>query len=528
MLMRTEGYAHQIADVEASWEKPGWARLWEMGVGKTWATLAEAVKLFKAGRLRTLIVIAPKAAAQNWVTDEIPRHMPEDLPYTCLAYDVPERHTKWHMAAVERLERYWLERRGLAILTVSYEGIMCEDAKELLKRLLCRVTYDANGAQKLHAYGDTMIVADEGSYISNITAQRTSRALSLSELAGFRRLLEGTPVKRDATNIYAEMLFVDPKFWESRGIHTYRAFVEEFCVINHDPNRAKVTVRDWRGGKKEIARPDIIGVKNHEKLNRWLLEGATRLTTEQAGINLPDKTYSRLKFQLGKKIQPIYDRMEKEMMVELESGHFMAVTQPMVVLTRLQQIASGYLPFTDPYGDTGVVEIVPAKENPRLNCIVERLETVPHQSIVFARYHPEIDMVADAIRGMGEKVVTFDGRTSTKDRQRNLDAFRGGEAKFIVGHVQAMGRSITLVNSKRTVYYSNTFAYDDRAQSEKRQHRIGQVDPVFYDDLEAMRLVNGRLRKTVDGRTIKSLLKKFDIANKITGDEVKEWLTDNG
>ena len=66
------------------------------------------------------------------------------------------------------------------------------------------------------------------------------------------------------------------------------------------------------------------------------------------------------------------------------------------------------------------------------------------------------------------------------------------------------------------IYYTNSFKYGDRRQSEDRAHRIGQTENVLYYDLIA--------EKTLDSKIIKVLSSKQELANIITGDNLKEWL----
>ena len=54
-------------------------------------------------------------------------------------------------------------------------------------------------------------------------------------------------------------------------------------------------------------------------------------------------------------------------------------------------------------------------------------------------------------------------------------------------------------------------------QSEDRAHRIGQKNNVTYVDLIA--------EKTVDEKIVKSLQKKINIAAKVLGEDIREWLT---
>ena len=66
------------------------------------------------------------------------------------------------------------------------------------------------------------------------------------------------------------------------------------------------------------------------------------------------------------------------------------------------------------------------------------------------------------------------------------------------------------------VYYANGYDYEKRIQSEARINRAGQTRKMTYIDIIA--------EKTIDEKIVKALRNKMNIATKITGDELKEWI----
>jgi SNF2 family DNA or RNA helicase len=85
-----------------------------------------------------------------------------------------------------------------------------------------------------------------------------------------------------------------------------------------------------------------------------------------------------------------------------------------------------------------------------------------------------------------------------------------------VANPATAAEGLNLYVSSSVVYYSNSFKYGDRNQSEDRAHRIGQTENVLYYDLIA--------EKTLDSKIIKVLVNKQELANYITGDNFREWL----
>ena len=66
------------------------------------------------------------------------------------------------------------------------------------------------------------------------------------------------------------------------------------------------------------------------------------------------------------------------------------------------------------------------------------------------------------------------------------------------------------------IYYSNGYDLEKRTQSEARINRAGQTRKVTYIDIIA--------EGTVDEKIVQALRKKVDIASKVMGEELKDWI----
>ena len=86
----------------------------------------------------------------------------------------------------------------------------------------------------------------------------------------------------------------------------------------------------------------------------------------------------------------------------------------------------------------------------------------------------------------------------------------------MVGTPQTGGYGITLTAANTVVYFSNGYDLEKRIQSEDRAHRIGQKKSVTYVDIIA--------EDTVDEKIVKALRNKINIASKIMGEELRDWI----
>ena len=88
--------------------------------------------------------------------------------------------------------------------------------------------------------------------------------------------------------------------------------------------------------------------------------------------------------------------------------------------------------------------------------------------------------------------------------------------RFFIGTPATGGYGITLTQASTVIYYSNGYDLEKRMQSEDRAHRIGQKKTVTYVDIIA--------EETVDTKIVKALRKKINIASKVMGEELRDWI----
>ena len=108
---------------------------------------------------------------------------------------------------------------------------------------------------------------------------------------------------------------------------------------------------------------------------------------------------------------------------------------------------------------------------------------------------------------------------SNDDRVLAVDSFqKDPKIRYFVGQPQSGGLGLTLTAASYAIYYSNSFDLEIRLQSEDRCHRIGTTNNVTYIDIEA--------NKTVDGKIIKALRDKKNLADLVTRDPRSIFMED--
>jgi superfamily II DNA/RNA helicase len=219
--------------------------------------------------------------------------------------------------------------------------------------------------------------------------------------------------------------------------------------------------------------------------------------------------------------------------ITLNDGATVTADHVLTLLTRLQQIACGYVPVDAAWGADEDAEPQPvrqlfdAEENPRLAAIHRIVAREPQRpTLVWTRYHLDIDL----LRAQFPSARVIDGRESQESRHASIEQFRAGHCPMLLCHPRAAARGLNLQTATRAIYYVNSFGLRRRLQSEDRSHRIGSSEPVDYYDIigippdfdPAMRLA---LKRSVDWRVVSALRNNKSVADQLTGDpSLTDWL----
>jgi len=335
---------------------------------------------------------------------------------------------------------------------------------------------------------------DESTTIKNPDAKRTKNIVSLGKHARYRRILTGSPVTKSPLDLYKQCEFLDEYLLD---YSSYYAFRTRYAVMR---------TANFGGRSVQL----VTGYKNLAELSSKLELFSYRCLKEDC-LDLPPYTFTKRIIQLTPEQKKIYNTM-KEIALAQHEGKLMTTATAMVQLMRLHQITCGH--FT---ADDGTVKEI---KNERLDALMECLQEVEGKAVIWAHYRHDIKSIINAVdKEFGpNSYVTYYGDTPNEDRQNNIKKMQdpNSPVRFLIGTPQTGGYGITLTEANVMIYYSNGYDLEKRTQSEARINRAGQKRKMTYIDIIA--------ESTVDEKIVKALRKKMDIASKITGDELKEWI----
>ena len=488
--MKTQGMAHQLAYLRVSEGREYFALFMEQGTGKSWCILADAERLYAAGKTDALFVLAPNGVHTNWVLREIPTH----LDAHCIARAWRSGAGKREMARLEQL----FDPRPvggvvpLRVLAMNIDGLSSDKAFKFAVRFLMATR--------------AMIAIDESTRIKNPNTARWPKVMQLRALCEYARIASGRPNPQSPLDFFGQMEFLRSGLL---GTSSYRAFVAEYAeLVDMQADEMKrMVMRNPRAAYAQIvAKDEHTGApryRNLDKLQR-LLEPHRYRVLKRECLDLPEKVYQTHYFELTPKQRQAYELMEEQRRIVLDGRE--TPVRRLSAMTKLQQITSGFVII-----DGEVIRPPQLEDNPRLDALLELVEDDDSPMIVWARFREELSMIAAALRKAGRRVVEYHGGIGAADRDAAVDAIQNGTADAFVGQPQAGGIGLTLTRAEWTVYYSNDFNLETRLQSEDRNHRIGTRKSVRYVDLVA--------RNTLDEAIVRSLQRKERLGAVMLGDK---------
>jgi SNF2 family DNA or RNA helicase len=335
---------------------------------------------------------------------------------------------------------------------------------------------EVTGVMALLKRRHAVMVLDECHAVKNLQTLTSTAAQHFAPLAVARWLLSGTPVTNSATDLYAQIGIVSA----GRPLGSFESFTDTF------------TRSPSPGANEELVR----------RIAPFVLR-----RTKDACLDLPAKNFVDIVVELPAWQRQMYNRMRDDLVVEVRAmtgAQFRAFAPTALTrLLRLAQLASNpelVLPST---GRT-------AGKFVELDALIDEVvRTNGHKVILWSNYVKTIQTLSERYADVG--VVTLFGGTPGELRQVNANRFQAdNDVRLLIGNPAAAGTGFTLTAASYSIYETLSWRYDFYAQSQDRNHRIGQSQPVTY-----LRLIAA---DTIDEVIIAALERKGALARSLLGD----------
>lgn len=325
----------------------------------------------------------------------------------------------------------------------------------------------------------TYCVFDESVCMKGFKSKRWKAVQIWQEKCKYIRLLSGRPLVQSAMDLWTQLTLLNAAVSPSPY-----AFRNRYCIMG-----------GWMGKQ-------IIGTMNKEQLQN-IVKSVSYTAFKKDWTDLPEKLYTERHYDLTPEQKMLYRQMFNDMIVNIKSTTI-SVQQAVHKFSKLQQIGSGFI--IDEEGKA--TPIMPFDELPKVKVLDEILEQTNGKIIIFAHYRASVAALHKKYQG-----VLIEGGMNESQIANAINTFNDGPNQVLAAQVSAAKYGLTLLGNKEkpchtTVYFENNYSLDSRIQSEDRNHRHGQRNPVLYIDF---------IGSPVDRRIITALQRKNDLGKTIMG-----------
>jgi len=477
-------YAHQIRALDYIYGLRYSALHVEMGLGKTKIAIDKAFCHYQEGGIDIMVVACPCSIRTTW---EVAIH--EHAPIDNFVIVSAELKTSQNKKDVKNLIHTKTE--ALKILIVGIESLSREsgEAYQYVNNLLNQ--------------GESMFIVDEAHMIKNSEALRTKNHINIGQKAKYRLTMTGTPISQGILDLYGQMQFLSS---DILGVGDFYSFKRRYAIEEEHNYHIGRTIKK------------VVGYQNVDELMDTIKPFVFTCTKAEA-LDLPSKVYTKRYVELSKDQAQVYKKLKQDRYVEIQDIT-VDVENVLAQYTALQRVAGGYISVgTGEYGTDGIEKrelknVVKSTNNPKLKELKEIINDLPdnEQLIIWARFRSEVRDIAKELVGhktdkfKKSSVIFVDG--DDQSRKQSIADIDNKVARYFISTQMSGGVGLTLNTVNCVVYYSNTFSYLHRVQSEDRNHRIGQNRSVSYIDIVA--------KATVDEEILSCLSDKKDLADYVT------------
>lgn len=438
-----------------------------VGSGKTKIAVDLMTNYYCNGKIDAVVIVAiNKLVIQQWHDHQLPRDIPETVPYKSWVWG----KTKKELAEYEATKGF----NGLRIVTINIDALRTDPGVELLKDFITTNK------------GRVLFAVDESQTAKNPAAQRTKNTLTLAKLCNYRMIMSGTPIAVNLVDYWSQFRILDENII---GCKYVTSFKSKYCIER------------FNGFANEI-----IGSKNTDELYGKTAPYVFRITKEELGFKDFDDEFE---FRLGENEKRHYTELKKTFMTQLDSGEFVSVSNALSAMVRLQQASNGFIQ----HPETGELQVL---ECSRVNALMSWLEMIEDEKLViWCRFLKDAEIIIDKL---GKQTTDISGNVDADTRYQNVQKFINDKnIRFAIGTPKSSGVGVDGLQSvtNRAVFYSNSEHALDYWQARARTSRVGGDSNAFYCHLVA--------KGTVDRKIMQNLLKKEALSSLMLDDIRKLW-----
>jgi SNF2 family DNA or RNA helicase len=398
MLVRNQLHDYQNKAVEHIKTHPR-SMLWlDLGLGKTVSSLTAASDMMNSLQVYGVLVLAPLRVCQTVWGKEA-----RNWEHT--------QHLRFNLVHGKEPYRKWMVGRSADFYLVNYEGVQWA-VDEFITQYL-------NKGKPLPF---NMIICDEVTKLKSSRVQEGGKwgqyLQQLLPYIPYRVGLTGTPAPNGLKDLFGQYLILDDG--ERLG-RVHSTFMNTYFKS------------DRMGYKHEITREG----------ERFIHQAVSDITIEMAAedyLKLPENRIHTITVKLPDRLQQQYDKLEREMFLELDSGATIDPDNAATAMGKCLQFASGAV-YTHPEDRTQWDIIHKLK----IDALVDAIEELNGEPLLLG-YQFKHDAERIKKRFDKEKInyVHFDSKIKGSEAQQLEEDWNNGKYAVMLGHGQSIGHGLNL------------------------------------------------------------------------------------
>jgi SNF2 family DNA or RNA helicase len=356
-----------------------------------------------------------------------------------------------------------------------------EDIREAFESGVALVVtnYDLLTRRGFHRFDWDVVVLDESTRIRNPQSALTKHVLKHFRSVPCRVILSGLPNPETPLDFFSQLQFISDD-GSVMGCRTYWQFRQAYFA------------------------PDFMGYDwqpkpgSRDKIRREVERVGFILSRKDAGLTTP-KVYEKRFAPLPPKLRTAYVKAEREFVV----GATETKWKP-VVDSYCRRICGGDV--------DGVVD--PFKYKLLKELLTGELRGEP--VVVWFQHVAEIKAVSKWLKVDGFNCRSIYGATSRPKRDQRRRAFMSGRLDILLVQVATARYGLNLSRMSAAIYYSNSWEFEHRVQSEDRGIHPKKTDPLLIVDLIAADTIDETVVAVLRDKRInaKSFLKELRLSLK--------------
>jgi SNF2 family DNA or RNA helicase len=402
--------------------------LWvDMGLGKTIATLSSIAHLRAQGWLKAVLVVAPLRVCKIvWKQESAKWEHTRHLKFSTITGSRDKRLSALHS-------------RDVDIFLINYENL-----KWLSEAL---VTYFAKPGRPLPFDG---IVWDEISKMKNSTSKRVESFLKVIPHMKWITGLTGTPASNGYKDLHGQYLVLD------RGMRLGESktkFLQRYY---------------WKQGFNLVAFSDA------ENTIKAKISDITLEMSAEDFNPLPDMIVNNIEIELPPDIRKLYDDLEKEFFMKLDSGEELEVFNKGSLTNKLLQFSNG-----SPYLEPNNPEYIPLHDL-KLDALGDIVDEAQGQPVLCSyAYRSDAERIMQRFSKL--KPINLTEIKSEKGLTAAMNRWKAGDCHLMIGHPASMGHGVDGLQDAGhiVVWFGLNWSLDLYKQMNARIRRQGQGIPVI-------------------------------------------------